>query len=93
MAYCDVNDLEHFLGEATRRGLRRAVLAWRAEYGQHPATDGVRYERLNLLTLLAYDPSAGCIVRATLEGADRALIKAALERAGLSVEERSRNTV
>jgi len=93
MAYCDVIDLAAFLAETTRRGLHQAVLAWRAEYGQHPTPSAVRYERLNLVTLLAYDASSGCIVRASVEGVERAAIQAALEQAGLTVELRSRNTV
>jgi hypothetical protein len=93
MAYCDVSDLDAFLVETTRRGLRTAVLAWRAEYGQHPTPEAVRYERLNLVTVLAYDAADGCIVRVSLDGADRAKVRLALERTGLSVEERSRNTV
>lgn len=93
MAYCDVSDLDAFLVETARRSLRTAVLAWRAEYGQHPTPDAVRYERLNLVTVLAYDPADGCIVRAALDGADRAAVKSALEKAGVTVEERSRNTV
>jgi len=93
MAYCDVTDLDTFVTETTRRGLRRAVLAWRAEYGQHPTPNAVRYERLNLVTLLAYDASDGCIVRAILDGVDRVATQSTLERAGLMVDIRSRNTV
>jgi hypothetical protein len=93
MAYCDVTDLDAFITETTRRGLRLVVLAWRAEYGQHPTPTAVRYERLNLVTLLAYDAHDGCIVRATLDGVDRGATQAALERASLIVEARSRNTV
>jgi hypothetical protein len=93
MAYCDMPDLAGFLGETARRRLRTVVMAWRAEYGQHPAPDAVRYERLNLVTLLAYDAADGCIVRLALDGQDRAAVQAELERAGLTVEVRSRNTV
>lgn len=93
MAYCDVSDLAAFLAETARRGLTRAILAWRSEYGQHPTPHQVRYERLHLVTVLAYDPAAGCIVRAELDGIDRADVRRSLEQAGLAVEERSRNTV
>lgn len=93
MAYCDVTTLDAFVAETAHRGLHTAVLAWRAEYGQHPTPTAVRYERLNLVTLLAYDSSDGCIVRATLDGVDRLATQSTLERAGLTVEVRSRNTV
>jgi hypothetical protein len=88
-----LSSIEAFIAELSQRGLRNAVLAWRAEYGQHPVADAVRYERLLLLTLLAYDSADGCIVRADLEGVDRAVVKTALLSAGLIVQERSRNIV
>ena len=93
MAYCDLADLDAFLAETTRRGLRTVALAWQAEYGQHPTAEAVRYERLNLQTLLAYDANDGVIVRVTLDGQQRDAVKARLEQAGLLVQERRRNTV
>lgn len=93
MAYHEVADQPAFLAAARARGLSRAVLAWQEEYTQHPDPGAVRYERVRLLTLLAYDPADGCIVRCALEGADRAAVAAALRAAGIAVEERSRNIV
>ena len=93
MAYHEVADQPAFLAAVHARGIARAVLAWQEEYTQHPDPGAVRYERVRLLTLLAYDPADGCIVRCTLDGADRAAVAAELRAAGIAVEERSRNIV
>lgn len=93
MAEHEVGNVGAFILALQERGLRTAVLAWRQEYGQHPDPGAVRYERLQLATLLGYDRATGTIVRCALDGADRAAVRAQLETAGLTVEERSRNTV
>lgn len=93
MAYHEVPDPPAFIAALRARGLDRAVLAWQQEYTQHPDPTSVRYERVCLQTLLAYDPADGCIVRCTLDGLDRATLRAELRAAGLAVEERSRNIV
>jgi hypothetical protein len=93
MAYHEVADVGGFLRALAGRGLTRAVIAWQEEYAQHPSPDAVRYERVRLLTLLAYDPADGCILRCGLDGADRAAVRSRLEAAGIAVEERSRNLV
>lgn len=93
MAYHEVPDPSAFLAALRARGLARAVLAWQEEYTQHPDPGAVRYERVRLLTLLAYDPTDGCIVRCTLDGVDRQAVRAELSTAGIAVEERSRNIV
>lgn len=93
MAYHEVADRSAFLAAVRARGLARAVLAWQEEYTQHPDPTAVRYERVRLLTLLAYDPADGCIVRCRLDGMDRAAVAAELAAAGIAVESRSRNIV
>ena len=91
MAYLDVADQPYLIVALAARGLTRAVLAWQEEYTQHPAPGAVRYERVRLTTLLAYDPADGCIVRCALDGADRAAVAEALAAVGIAVELRSRN--
>ncbi len=95
MVYQDVQDSDAFIATLRQRGLGRAVLAWRQEYGQVPDTAGVVYDRLHLAWLLAYDRRDGCIVRCGLSGpsADRSRLTEALGQAGIMVEERSRNVV
>ena len=91
MAYHEVTDQSAFLQAMRARHLTKAVLAWQQEYTQHPDPTAIRYERVRLLTLLAYDPTDGCIVRCALDGADRRALAATLTAAGIAVEERSRN--
>ena len=91
MAYHEVPDQAAFVATLRSRNLTRAVLAWQEEYTQHPAPGTVRYERVRLLTLLAYDPADGCIVRCALDGANRDGVRSDLVAAGIAVEERSRN--
>ncbi|MBA3685408.1 MAG: hypothetical protein H0W72_09225 [Planctomycetes bacterium] len=95
MVYQDVPDSDAFIAGLQARGIDHAVIAWRAEYGQVPDAPGVVYDRLQLAWLLAYDRRDGCIVRCALSGADadRALLRARLLAAGITAEERDRNTV
>lgn len=93
MSYSDVSDVAGFLGETRRLGATTAVLAWQDEYGQVPDPAAVNYDRVRLITLLAYRD--GTIVRCRLSGGreERARLRGELEKAGLAVEERSRNII
>ncbi len=69
------------------------VLAWQDEYGQLPDPASVNYDRVRVITLLAYRD--GIIVRCRLNGGrdERAHLRGELEGAGFTVEERSRNII
>jgi hypothetical protein len=91
MAYQDCLDIPAFIRAAHALGCRDVVIAWRREYGQHPDPSAVRYERLELLTLLTY--AGGTIVRCQLDGVELDHVRAELTAAGFNVDVRSRNTV
>jgi hypothetical protein len=86
--HCPTRDA--FIAEASVRGLRRAVLAWRREYGPASTPDGTAaYRLVREVTLLAYDQ--GTILRCELSEVERDEVGAALRAAGLEIEERCRN--
>jgi hypothetical protein len=93
MAYTDLDDVAAFIAETTRLGVATAILAWQDEYGQVPDAARVDYDRVRVITLLAYHQ--GTILRCRLAGGkdERAHLRGALQAAGLAVEERSRNIV
>lgn len=84
----ECESLNTFIDECRRSGIRTVVLAQQREYGQHPDPTAVRYERLDLVTCLAY--ARGRILRLRLEGMNP---EADLVAAGFTVEWRSRNLI
>ena len=93
MTYSEFDDLGGFIAEIRRLGATTVILAWQDEYGQLPDPTAVNYDRVRVITLLAYRD--GIIVRCGLTGGrdERARVHAELESAGLVVEERSRNII
>ncbi len=91
MTDLDVADAEAFLRACSERGLKRAILAWQAEYSQRPGDGPVQYDRVLRSVLLAY--AGGTIIRCTLDGeaAQRGALAARLRAGGLLIEERCRN--
>lgn len=84
----ECKDLNTFIDECHRSGVHTVIIAQQKEYGQHPDPSAVRYERLDLITCLAY--AGGRILRLRLEGSDP---EAGLVAAGFTVERRSRNLI
>jgi hypothetical protein len=90
MLDCTCVTIESFVTEVRARSLPVAILAWRAEYGPAATADGTAaYRPVQEVTLLAYD--RGTVVRCDLPQAERGAVRAALEAAGVRVEERCRN--
>jgi hypothetical protein len=92
-SYLDLPDPSQFVAACRERGLTTVCLAWQREWGQVPDQAIVDYTRLARCTLLAY--RAGVILRCLVVGdeADPATLRRRLAEAGLTVEERSRNTM
>lgn len=93
---CD--SLGNFIKELQDKGLKVSILTWRAEWAPMTAVPGenhgdVVFGSLREITLLAYHGSTGSIIHHDVRGeeADRVKVRAALEAAGITVEERSRN--
>lgn len=93
---CD--SLGNFIKELQNKGLKISILTWRAEWAPMTAVPGenhgdVVFGSLREITLLAYHGPTGSIIHHDLRGeeADRVKVRAALEAAGITVEERSRN--
>jgi hypothetical protein len=93
MTYSDFTEVAGFIAETRRLGATTVVLAWQDEYGQLPDPTVVNYDRVRVITLLAYRD--GAIVRCRLSGGrdERARLRSKLEGAGFAVEERSRNII
>lgn len=91
----DETDPQAFINRLRDLGIGTAIIAWREEYGQQPALPNVVYERLHLITLLAYHGPSGRIVRChtTGDAEERRRLRDLLTGHGLTVEERSRNIV
>lgn len=92
-SYLDLPDPSQFIAACRERGLTAVCLAWQREWGQVPDQATVDYARLARATLLAY--RSGVILRCLVAGeeADPAALRRRLVEAGLTVEERSRNTM
>lgn len=92
-SYLDLPDPSQFVAACRERGLTTVCLAWQREWGQVPGQATVDYARLARATLLAY--RAGVILRCLVVGdeADPAALRRRLTEAGLTVEERSRNSM
>lgn len=93
MTYSDFTDVAGFIAETRRLGATTVILAWQDEYGQVPDPTAVNYDRVRVITLLAYRD--GTIVRCQLTGGreERARLRGELESAGFTVEERNRNII
>ena len=93
MSYSDTQDQAGFTAETRRLGATTVILAWQDEYGQLPDAGAVNYDRVRVITLLAY--GEGVIVRCWMNGGreERARLRSELETAGFVVEERSRNII
>lgn len=93
MTYSDFSETAGFIAETRRLGATTVILAWQDEYGQIPDPGAVNYDRVRVITLLAYHE--GTIVRCQLNGGreERARLRSELESSGFTVEERSRNII
>ena len=88
-------DPQAFIARLRALSIGTAIIAWQEEYGQLPAVPNVVYERLHLITLLAYHGDSGRIVRCRVNGGvdERRRLRSLLADSGIAVEERSRNIV
>ncbi|MBA2480803.1 MAG: hypothetical protein H0V44_09080 [Planctomycetes bacterium] len=94
MSYREFDAIDAFVAAVQAAAITRVTIAWQREYGQLPAAvdDGpyrADYGRVRMATLLAYHQ--GAILRCRILGMDRHEARTVLEKAGLGVEERSRN--
>lgn len=91
MTEIQCEDLNTFLAEAKNHNVKTVIVAQQREYGQFPDPQAVRFERLNLITVLAY--ADGQILRTRVQDQDLKTVTAAVSAAGFTVETRSRNII